>query len=340
MRPSATRMRRRLLTLALGLLTLVLSACATDNPQDFLNPGGEFAEKPDKLWDLTFGIAVVVFFLVEGALVYALIKYRQRPDREASQFHGNTKLEVILTVVPALILAGIAVPTVSTIFDIAEEPTGDNVVRITVKGRQFWWEYIYDDYDFITANEMHIPTNTPVRLTIEGVASDVNHSFWVPRLAGKQDVIPGRVNTMTMEADEPGMYLGQCTEFCGLSHANMRLRVFAHTPADFERWLADQQKPADSPTDAIAKEGESIFMKTCTACHAVDGTDAQGTTAPNLTHFASRTTFAGALFENDTANLRRWIDDPPAVKPGSLMPDYNLTPEQIDAVVAYLQTLE
>ena len=303
------------------------------------------AREQDQLWDLTFLIAVVIFFVVEGLLVYALVRFRERPGRQAAQFHGNTKLEVVLTVIPSLILAGIAVPTVQTIFDQANTP--DDALHVNVVGKQFWWEYEYVDSGVITANELHIPTDQPVHLTLDGVATEVNtepgviHSFWVPRLAGAQDVIPGRTTSMNIQADEPGEYKGQCKEFCGLSHANMRLIVIAHEPREFQTWLAEQQEEAAEPADSLARQGQEIFQESCVACHSIKGlTEAPRNVGPDLTHFASRETFAGALFPLDEGNLRAWIDDPPAVKPGSLMPDYDLSEEEIDAVVAFLMGLE
>lgn len=324
---------------------MLLAGCAENQPQNALDPEGPVAREQDKLWDLTFIIAVVIFFIVELLLVYALVRFRERPGGRAAQFHGNTKLEVILTVIPSLILAGIAVPTVQTIFDQAETP--DDALHVKVVGKQFWWEYEYVDAGVITANELHIPVDQPVHLTLDGVAIEVNgdrgviHSFWPPRLAGAQDVIPGRTTSMNIQADEPGEYEGQCKEFCGLSHANMRLRVIAHEPSEFQTWLAEQQDEAAEPADALAERGLEIFNEQCIACHSIQGvTESPRNIGPDLTHFASRETFAGSMFQLNEANLAAWIDDPPAVKPGSLMPDYNLSPEEIDAVVAYLMGLE
>jgi cytochrome c oxidase subunit 2 len=343
--PTSRRTKRARFAAGLSLFALLLASCATGDRQDTLTPEGPVAREQDKLWDLTFLIAVVIFFIVELLLVYALVKFRDRPGRQAAQFHGNTKLEVVLTVVPSLILAAIAVPTVQTIFDQAATP--DDALHVNVVGRQFWWEYEYVDAGVVSANELHIPTGQPVHLTLDGVATEVDgrrgviHSFWVPRLAGAQDMIPGRTTSMNIQADEPGEYDGQCKEFCGLSHANMRLRVIAHEPNDFQTWLAEQQEEAAEPTESLAREGQEVFTATCASCHAIQGvTEATRNVGPDLTHFASRATFAGALFETNEANLKAWVDDPSAVKPGSLMPDYNLSPEQIDAVVAYLMGLE
>jgi cytochrome c oxidase subunit 2 len=318
-------------------LVLAFSGCANEGPQDFLNyQSGSNAEKADQLWDITLLIAAVVFFVVEGLLVFALFKFRHKPGRQAAQFHGNTKLEIILTLVPALILIGLLIPSIKTIFEIAHKPAGS--LEITVTGRQFWWQYDYDDFDFATANELHIPVGKSIHLTFKG--ADVIHSYWIPRLTGTQDIVPGRNNELTFSADEPGKYLGQCKEFCGLSHANMRLIVFAHEPQDFQTWVAEQQKPAAAPASDVAA-GEKVFLEgECVNCHAIEGTEAAATTGPDLTHFASRTTFAGAMFETNPENLADWLDDPPAMKPGVLMPDYGLSQQEIDQLVAYLLSLE
>ncbi|HEY7874061.1 MAG TPA: cytochrome c oxidase subunit II [Actinomycetota bacterium] len=345
--PNAKWKRLTAVVFAVGL-ALLLTGCATDGPQDYLNPQGPNARQADNLWNLTFGIAVVVFVIVEALIVYALVKFRHRPGREAAQFHGNTRVEVILTLVPALILAGIAIPTVKTIFDLSRRPGGD-ALEVTVEAHQFWWEFHYPELEITTANEMHIPVDRPIDLTLKGV--DVIHSFWIPRLAGKQDVVPGHTNHMHFQADEPGRYLGQCTEFCGLSHANMRQIVFAHEVSDFEEWVANEQEEAREPSGGLAAEGARLFVEgtgegtfpnggACGTCHAIAGTTAQGVMGPDLTHFASRETFAGATYDSTPANLRSWLEDPPAMKPGVDMPDLGLTAEQIDALMAYLETLE
>ena len=335
------RLRRARVIAFATLLGVIALACAENAPQDTLDPAGEYARDPDRLWDLVFAIAVVIFVIVEGVLVYAVLKFRHKPERHAAQFHGNTKLEVVLVAIPAVILAGISIPTVSQIFSLAEEPPGD-YLEVTVQGRQFWWRYDYPGLGVVTANELHIPVGEDVRVRLDGY--DVNHSFWVPRLAGAEDIVPGRTNFIRMKADEPGVYYGQCKEFCGLSHSRMRIKVFAQEQEDFDQWVEEQLAEAEPPSGAAA-EGAEIFANTCTACHAVAGTDAapaddSALAGPNLTHFASRTTFAGAIFENNAENLRNWIDNPPAMKPGSTMPDYGLSGEEIDAVVTYLQTLE
>lgn len=330
--------------LALGLLLaglLLLAACAPDAPQDALRPEGPIARLEDRLWDLTFGVAVAIFFLVEGALLFAVIKFRQRSPRESPvQVHHNTKLEIAWTVAPFLLLAALAVPTVAAIFDLARKPSGE-VLDVEVIAHQWWWEYKYPDLGVVTANEMHIPAGKPVFLTLR--SEDVIHSFWVPRLAGKQDVVPGRVNNLAIQADRPGEYFGQCAEFCGLSHANMRLRVFAHTADDFDVWVADQRRTA-LPALGLAAEGERLFLEgQCAGCHTINGTTAAGTVGPNLTHFAGRTTFAAAMFDRNRENLTRWLRDAPALKPGAKMPSgvrqMGLSENDILALIAYLETL-
>lgn len=354
--PSArSKARHGALLAALALLT---SACAKDAPQDFLNnQAGEHARTADQLWDVTFIVAVVIFVIVEGLLVYALVRFRARPGREAAQFHGNTRLEVILTLVPALILAAIGVPTVKTIFDFARVP--NNALNVTVVARQFWWEYRYDldddgETDVTTANELHIPVNTNVRLQIEGDAAgnDVIHSFWIPRLAGTQDAVPGRVNYLNLRATETGRFMGQCKEFCGLSHANMRIIAYVQDKDDFNTWVAQQQEPALEPSDSLAQEGARLFVEgseggsfangpACATCHTINGLEgASGLVAPDLTHLASRSTFAGALFDLNEGNLHDWLNDPPGVKPGSRMPKLGLTEDEIEALVAYLMELK
>ncbi|MGH2771239.1 MAG: cytochrome c oxidase subunit II, partial [Actinomycetota bacterium] len=337
---------RRYALLLLLLAAPVLAACSLDTPQSTLVPEGEFARRADTLFKGTFIIVVVVFVLVEGALLYVLARYRRRSDSDAPvQVHGNTRLEVIWTIIPTLILAGVAVPTVKLIFDFAARPKGD-VLEVKVVGQRWWWEYQYPGLGVITANELHIPVGRPVVLSLE--SKDVIHSYWVPKLAGKQDVVPGQTNHLTLKADRPGEYRGQCAEYCGLSHANMRNVVISHTPEDFETWVKEQQQAATIPTDALAREGMDFLVNgPCAGCHAVKGTNAQATLAPDLTHFASRQTFAGSIFANNTENLAAWLRDPPKrkamnpnVERGAGMPSYNLSEDQIRALVAYLQSLE
>jgi cytochrome c oxidase subunit 2 len=357
--------RFRLSLLAGSIVAMAVGACSTDDPtelgsivegdfpQNSLNPAGPQARQIDDLFWLVFWIAVVVFVLVMVALLVALVRYRHREgsDRHVRQVHGNTKLEILWTIIPVVILAAIAVPTVATIFDLREEPLPEeNALMVEVIGHQWWWEFRYPEYGFSTANEMHIPTDRPIYLSMTSV--DVIHSFWVPQLNGKRDVVPGRTTHLTMQADEPGVYLGQCAEFCGLAHADMRHRVFAHEEAEFQAWATAQAEPAVIPNEGLAAEGWETFQVICSACHAIDGTSASSQLAPNLTHFASRTSFGGATFANNEEHLREWLRNPPGMKPmdpdrndlaaGRIlgMPDFGLTEEQIDGLIALLETLK
>lgn len=358
--------RGRILLL-LGVLGAILlfSACAgpdrlglesvvdSDVPQNALDPAGPEARTIDNLWWLVFWIATAIFVVVEGALLFAVVRFRRRKgdERSVKQIHGNTRLEIVWTIVPAVLLAAISVPTVATLFDLRREPApAENALQIEVTGHQWWWEFTYPDYGFTTANEMHIPAGRPVYLTM--TSSDVIHSFWVPRLSGKRDVVPGRITNLTLEADEPGLYLGQCAEFCGLAHADMRHRVLAESESEFEAWARAQAKPATLPDGGAALAGWETFQITCSSCHAVDGTSAGADFAPNLTHFASRTTFAGATLEMSKQHLTEWLANPSDLKPmrpdlndleaGRVlgMPNLDLTDVEIDNLIAFLETLE
>ena len=334
--------------LLLVLVMVVVAGCASHAPQDTLDPAGPNANKELGLFQLVFWVAVAVFVLVQGLVIVAVVRFRRRDgddEKEPVQVHGNTRLELGWTIAPALILVVLAVPSVATIFELARAPK-DKPLNVTIVGRQFWWEYRYTDYspDLFTANELHIPTGRSVRIIEDGTLgnSDVIHSWWVPKLSGKTDNIPGRINKLTLKADEPGTYLGQCAEFCGLSHANMRLRVIAEAPADFERWVAAQREPGPPAPSEESPEGQGRLLfaaKGCSGCHTV--TDySRGKVGPDLTHLYSRQTFAGGMFDLSASNLRRWLHNPPAVKPGARMPNLNLTPQEITSLLAYLQTLE
>ncbi len=376
----------RLRTLALGLLVLLVAAgCASDAPLDTLEPQGPAARSIDNLLNPVMIIAGIVFLFVELGIVFLAIRFRRRKDDDneelPSQTHGNLVLELGWTILPAVILAFVAVGTLATLFDLYEE--SEDALEIDVVGQQWWWDFQYDvdgdgELDFRTANEMVIPVGTPIDLSI--TSRDVIHSFWIPALNGKRDAVPGRDHDWSLEADEPGTYWGQCTEYCGLSHANMRMRVIALPQDQYDAWLENQMEPAEAATgDAAA--GEELFSSTCTSCHQVRGLNDDFTgaatvsgTAPELTHLMTRSTFAGSLFrlyaqaddddlstfydhlaEEGTFNrvqLEAWLRDPPAEKPmyadtetldGALprgMPDLGLTEEQIDQLVAYLQTLD
>ncbi|MDQ4133368.1 MAG: cytochrome c oxidase subunit II [Actinomycetota bacterium] len=336
--PGRRRGRLAVVPAVLALVAFLVAGCAKNAPQDTLSPEGPAARTIDNLIEPVFIVAGVIFVLVEVLVVVFTIRYRQRRNSpDPVQIEGNTRLELFWTVVPALILFFVAIPTLATIFKLAKKPA--DALAVTVVGHQFWWEYRYDDFGIVTANELHIPAGQPVEISLEG--ADVIHSFWVPKLAGKTDVVPGRTNHMSIEADKPGTYLGQCVEFCGISHANMRLQAIAHTPSDFNNWVREQQTAATAPPEGSpAADGLSLWnAKGCGGCHTVEGVS-KGNVGPNLTHLYSREVFAGSLFALNDENLRKWLANPPKEKPGSLMPDLNLSPEEITSLIAYLKTLQ
>jgi cytochrome c oxidase subunit 2 len=337
-----------------GVAALVLSSCGNDtgpsNGQNALRPAGPDAQK---ILDLTrpfFWIAVVIGLGVFGGTIYAALRFREKPgeERMPRQTHGNTALEISWTVIPAVILAVMGVFTVAGIFDLAAKPTGKDVINVTVTARQWWWQYTYDN-GVETANEMHIPINTPVYLTLQGPPKctapcygvGVIHSFWVPELNGKKDVVPGHTNYLTIEASRTGTFLGQCAEYCGLSHANMRLRVIAQTKADYDAWVASQL--VGKPKAELLKGVDSAKWG-CASCHSFEPKVA-GAVGPNLVHVADRQGFAGDMYKMTFSNLWKWVYDAPARKPmGNLqqhMPAFNdagMTQDEAKQIACFLLT--
>lgn len=352
---------RRLVRCSPAICLLVLFGCAENYPQTTLIPRGDFARLVDDLFRTTVFWAVIVFVLVEAALVYAIFKFRGRPDDpEPRQTHGSTVLEVGWTIIPALILAVIAVPTVKTIFKTSDYATGD-VVTVEVLGHQWWWEFRYPDLGVVTANELHVPVGKTVNLRMTTV--DVLHSFWVPQFAGKRDVFPGRHNPLWFKAEVTGSFSGQCAEFCGIQHARMGFRVISQPLEEFQAW-ADSQKvgsplvnrgvvavdstaPVDSAAraapDSVMKAGQALFSGAggCIGCHAMVGTPMAGQVAlrgPNLTHVGSRTTLVAGMLANTEENLRKWLSNPDSVKKGTLMVlPRKLTDAEVATLVAYLR---
>ncbi len=330
---------------ALALLSVVFTSCAERMPQNTFDPAGEGARDIANLITPVFFVAAVIFVVVQSLLLVSVFRFKDRGDSEGrapKQVHGHTPLEIVWTIVPFLILVGVAVPTVRLIWKQHRIPEGPGVLEVRVTAHQWWWEYEYVKEGVITANELHIPAGRDVKLTL--TSADVVHSFWVPRLAGKQDVIPGQERTLTLKADRPESepIYGQCAEFCGPSHANMRLRVIVQSEDDFRAWIESQKLPAAVPAaGSKAAEGKRIFETgACIGCHTIAGTNAQGRIGPDLTHFASRSTFAGAMFESNDENLRLWLHDPPGVKPGAKMPNLGLSDAEVENLIAYLQSLK
>lgn len=363
-----TRARILRVTLLAGVVALV-TACGPQNRQNSLDPQGESARDINVLTMLSAGMAIAVGIIVAVAVVVVTWRYRRRkddPDRIPHQTHGNAPVEIGLTVLSGLLLVVLAVPTVAVLQSLSD--TDDAVMEIDVVGNQWWWEFTYDldedgTADIVTANEMVIPADTEVKLDI--TSNDVIHSFWIPELNGKKDAVPGQVHDWKIQADEPGMFWGHCAEYCGLSHAVMRMRTIALDQADWEEWVSRQTRPAEMPADDDTPEarGAALFQQNCSTCHVVNGlyetaldpttVPLQSGVAPNLTHLMSRTSYAGSLFELyfedgaiDEEQLRSWVLDAPGQKP--LAPDNEqgmvsfegiLTRDQIDDIVAFLKTL-
>ena len=282
----------------------------------------------------------MVFVVVESMLLVAVVRFRHREGRPPPKpTHGHTIMEIAWTLAPAVILVFVAVPTVRTIFATAGDAPPD-ALKVEVIGHQWWWEYRYPDLGIVAANEMHVPLSRPVQVSI--TSADVIHSFWAPALGGKRDAIPGQINRIAFRADSVGDYSGQCAEFCGASHANMRLRVLVDDAAAFEAWVGRQRSgPAPQVKGSLAQRGGQLFARSaCIACHTVEGVS-KGVIGPNLTHVGSRTTIAAGLFPNDSSHLARWIADAPRLKPGSLMTRMAppLTDADVAALVAYLHGL-
>jgi cytochrome c oxidase subunit 2 len=373
MHPRTTAARRRAGALPfLCVLALVLAGCSPERyPQTALLPLSDFARIGDSVQDQTFYWALAVFILVEGALVYSIFRFRGRPeDPEPSQIHGNTTIEIIWTLIPALILAAIAVPTVKGIFDTNRTPPG--ALKIEVIGHQWWWEFRYPDAGITTANEMYIPAGKTVELLIS--SADVIHSFWPPRFAGKRDVFPGRETRLWWKADSTGLYPGQCAEYCGIQHARMAFQVRSVTAGEFDAWIAAMKAKGPKPPPAAAAApagdslrtasagaqvqaaaqdsaaaspaqgaeyaaGEKLFMtKGCMGCHSMQAVNApKGLIGPNLANVGSRSHIAAGWLANTDENLERWIREPQAVKKGVLMPNLGVTVEEARALRVYLR---
>ncbi len=316
----------------------VLASCAAEAPQDTWQPEGEYAQKIQDLQWWVFLIAGIVGVIVFAVVLFAVFKFRDRGQAIPEQSHGNALIEYAFIAGPAVLLAVIAIPTVSLVLDLNDTSDADCVVNVT--GQQWWWEYDYPiDAEgnicgfaptegaapIVTSGQMIIPTQAKV--VIRGTSRDVIHSFWIPKLNGKRDMVPGRVHTWNFQANQPGIYAGQCAEFCGLSHANMRMEIVALDDADFQAWIDNQLKPYESPEEGtLAAAGEATFLAQCASCHQVDGlTNADGElviaqpenrvwsgAAPNLTHLMTRNTFAGASYDllNDRCRDLVWEADP------------------------------
>ena len=276
-------------------------------------------------------IAVVVFVL----LGLILLRFREPAGATGlpRQVRGHTALELAWTIAPALILLVIAIPTIQVIFRTQGTAAPAHALPVTVRGWQWWWEFRYPSLDVVTANELHLPVGRPIVFALEG--PDVIHSFWIPQLGGKRDVVPGRLNHVSLTPERVGEYWGQCAEFCGASHANMGLRVIVEEPAAFERWVAAQKAPPPEPAGPAA-EGKAIYTRSaCVGCHTIRGVSG-GALGPDLTHFGSRALFGAGLWPTNVEHVAAWLKDPPALKPGAKMPNLNLSDAEARALAVYL----
>ncbi|MCU1334956.1 MAG: cytochrome c oxidase, subunit [Bryobacterales bacterium] len=314
------------------------------SPTNIFAPVSTPAEWIFDLSRFVLTVTAAIFAVVFSLLVYAVVKFRQRRGsngREPAQVYGSTQVELAWTVIPILIVLVLFLAAARVIASIQNAARPSNAIEVTVIGHQFWWEYRYPSLKVVTANELHIPVSdpahpTPTFLTL--LSADTDHSFWVPRLAGKTDLIPNHPNSTWMDPRETGLYLGQCAQYCGTQHAKMLLRVYVQMPDEFDRWIQEQSRPAQI-SDTIS-EGQKIFERTaCINCHAVRGTAANGRFGPDLTHLMSRDTIASGAALNTPDNLRRWVKDPSVIKPGSKMPAMGLSDPDLNAVTTYLESL-
>lgn len=333
------------LLLNLGRIPLALAKGETPPgfekyPQNTLAPTTEFGRWIDHTYRVIAYWEVGIFAVVALGLIVAIIRFRARPGHKAQHdMHGHTGLELGWTLAPAVILAFIAVPTVRTIFR-SQAPAPADAVQIKVVGHQWWWEFQYPALGITTANEIHLPVGKTANFEL--TSADVIHSFWFPGFGGKRDLIPGHPNKIWWTPEKTGLFRGQCAEFCGDSHANMRMRAFVDTQEDFEAWVAAQKAAPDSAAlhDASVAAGAKAFAgSACVGCHTITGVSA-GVLGPNLTHVGSRTTLAGGIMDNTPENLAKWLKNPPQEKPGSLMPNLGLTDAQVKDLAAYLGSLK
>jgi cytochrome c oxidase subunit II len=290
-------------------------------------------------------ICAAIFLVVAGLLVYTIVRFRHRSTddgAEPAQIYGSNQIELAWTVIPVLIVFVLILVTARTIYDVQGAAQPADTLNVTIVGHQWWWEIRYPKLGIVTANELHVPVSEsskrlPTFLNLE--SADVAHSFWVPQLAGKTDLILNRTNQMWIEPVQTGTYVGNCAEYCGLQHARMLLRVIVHPPGDFEKWVAAQREPpVDNPQVRAGRD--AFFSTSCINCHAIGETKAKGKFGPDLTHLMSRETLGAGVIANNQENLRAWVRDPQPIKPGALMPNMQLTDDELNQVVAYLLTLK
>ena len=334
------------------LLCAVLAAAEPHDPSLVPNIFKPESTPADHIYGVALFVLTVtgaIFVTVFSLLVYAIVRYRAKPDDDAhepAQVYGSNQIELAWTVIPVLIVVMLFLATARVIAQIQDAPPPPGTINVTAIGHQFWWEFRYPDFGVVTANELHVPVSNPADPTptfLKLLSADTDHSFWVPRLAGKTDLIPNRVNNTWIDPHHTGLYLGQCAQYCGMQHGLMLLRVYVDSRADFDAWVHAQAAPAiasSSDSTSEAGDGRKIFESTsCINCHAVKGTIADGRFGPDLTHLMSRKTIASGAADNTPANLKKWVQNPDSIKPGSLMPAMRLTEKDLDELTAYLLTL-
>jgi cytochrome c oxidase subunit II len=339
--------RGALAWLCLGMAQVALARTGTEpGSASIFSPASTPADSIYHLSLFVLAVCAAIFITVFSLLVYSVVKYRRRAGddgREPPQIYGSNQVELAWTVIPVLIVVVLFLATARVIHAVEDARLPEGTLEVTAVGHQFWWEFQYPQQGFIAANELHVPVSdpqhpTPTHLIL--LSADTDHSFWVPRLAGKTDLIPNRTNHMWIDPHEAGVYVGQCAQYCGTQHAKMLLRVIVQSRADFDRWVAEQRQPATQAGDSVAK-GRHVFETTaCVNCHTVAGTNAHGTFGPDLTHLMSRETIAAGAALNNRENLRQWVQNPDSFKPGALMPAMQLDEHDLDAVTDYLVTLK
>ena len=368
------KLKRIFFPLINSFLFIFFTSCGFgfDSPLSTFDAHGPVAQLQKDLFLFVFWLAVVVFILVEGAILYASYRYRQKDEKLPAQIHGNTKLELMWTILPSIIIVIIAVPTVMGIWKTQVMPDEENSLIVDSIGHQWWFEFRYPQEELVTANELHIPVNKDVIVNIE--SQDVIHSFWIPKIAGKIDMVPNHQNKLWIKADDPGIYYGQCAEFCGIAHALMKFRVVVHTEEDFENWKNDMRTPPAALNPGSEEdEGRKLFIGKCSMCHTNDSYKKAAyhkeiqnqnnrweewkkdkeysaiVSAPNLTHFGNRLTIGAGLKENNLETLYSWIENPDNLKIGTRMKhhasiynneDQILTSNEIDQIAKYLLSLK
>jgi len=341
----------RILRLVLVAFAWPATSCFAEPARSSWSPTNIFAPNSTPA-DSVFGLSIfvltvtaVIFVIVFALLAYAVLKFRKRADddgRDPPQVYGSMQVELAWTIIPLLIVVALFLAAARVIANVQRPGLPANAIEVVAVGHQFWWEYRYPRLNVVAANELHVPVSDPEHPTptlIRLLSADTDHSFWVPRLAGKTDLIPNHPNRMWIDPHQTGVYLGQCAQYCGVQHAKMLLRVYVQSRDEFDRWIKEQAQPARA-NDAISR-GQRIFQTTaCINCHAVAGTVANGRFGPDLTHLMSRETIGAGAARNTSENLRLWIRNPGALKPGCLMPAMEMSDQEVDAITAYLQTLQ